>query len=523
MKKGIDISYHNGSIDFKKVKASGIEFIILRSSYRQTVDAKFHEYVKQIKEVGIPILGVYHFSYALNEAQAKKEAEFCIAQVEKAGLGKDTIIFFDFEYDTVTKAKNEGVVLGKTQCNAHTKVFCEYVKSKGYRVGVYSNIDYYKNWYDKDLLSNYLFWLADYSGGPDYACYIQQFSSSGKVNGMSGNVDMNYFYGEETLNMGKSRQSVVDVALSWEGWSEANGKHKKIVDIYNTYSPLPRGTRMQYDWPWCACTWSADAIKLGYTDIMPIEISCFYIIEAAKKMGCWVENDAYVPKPGDAVLYDWDDNGIGDNTGNPDHIGIIIEVHQSAGYMVIMEGNYSNAVKKRTLSINGRYIRGFITPKYDNNVIQPPAQMSGKSIKTVAHEVIAGTWGNGDARKTALESAGYNYSEVQNAVNQILNGSAATQDKPATTEKKEVTSTCKAQHFDKTLAGTYKVHASDGLYCRNDAGTNKKALCLIPDGTEVKCYGYYNKSGSTKWLYIQFKMGDVTYTGFSSSKYLKKK
>lgn len=96
-----------------------------------------------------------------------------------------------------------------------------------------------------------------------------------------------------------------------------------------------------------------------------MEISCYYLIEAAKKMGCWQENDAYVPSPGDAILYDWQDNGISDNTGNPDHVGTVIEVYKESGYMVIEEGNYSNAVKKRTLSINGKFIRGFITPKYD--------------------------------------------------------------------------------------------------------------------------------------------------------------
>ena len=117
------------------------------------------------------------------------------------------------------------------------------------------------------------------------------------------------------------------------------------------------------DRSWCACTWSALAIKLGYTDIMPIEISCYYLIERAKAMGIWIEQDNRVPKIGEAVLYDWSDGtdyATTDNTGTPDHVGVIVEVHESAGYFVVVEGNYSNAVKKRTLSINGRYIRGFI-------------------------------------------------------------------------------------------------------------------------------------------------------------------
>lgn len=334
------------------------------------------------------------------------------------------------------------------------------------------------------------------------------------------NVDSS---GKDVDNMGYSRQKVVDTVCGWEGKNEADGSYKSIIDIYNTLpaSQLPRRTKMLYGWAWCACTWSAIAVYLKYLTIMPIEISCYYIIEAAKKMGVWVENDAYVPSPGDAVLYDWDDTGKGDNTGNPDHIGTVIYVNKSAGYMVVMEGNYSNSVKKRTISINGRYIRGFICPKYTSNAVSDPAQEAGKSVTTIAREVIAGQWGNGDARKKALEAKGYNYNAVQAEVNRILNGSTA---KPTTgnqTATKEVTSTCYAQHKDDSLAGTYVTTAD--LYCRNDAGTNKKALCLIPKGTEVKNYGFYNTSNGVKWLYIQFTLKGVKYTGFSSKTYLKKK
>ena len=326
--------------------------------------------------------------------------------------------------------------------------------------------------------------------------------------------------GEVVDKMSYSRQKVVDTVCGWEGKNEADGSYKSIIDIYNTLpaAELPRKTKMAYGWALCACTWSAIAVYLKYLAIMPIEISCYYIIEAAKKMGVWVENDAYVPDPGDAVLYDWDDTGKGDNTGNPDHIGTVIYVNKSAGYMVVMAGTNSNSVKKRTISLNGRYIRGFICPKYTSNAVNDPAQEGGKSVTTIAREVISGLWGNDPERAAALTAKGYNAKEVQAEVNRILNGSAA---KPTTTTKKEVTSTCYAQHKDASLAGTYVTTAD--LYCRNDAGTNKKALCLIPKGTEVKNYGYYNTSGGVKWLYIQFTLNGVKYTGFSSKTYLKKK
>ena len=90
-----------------------------------------------------------------------------------------------------------------------------------------------------------------------------------------------------------------------------------------------------YGWAWCACTWSALAVKLNYLAIMPIEISCYYLIEAAKKMGAWQENDDYIPEPGDAILYDWQDSGTGDNTGNPDHVGTVTYVNRDSGYTTV--------------------------------------------------------------------------------------------------------------------------------------------------------------------------------------------
>lgn len=342
---------------------------------------------------------------------------------------------------------------------------------------------------------------------------------------------INQYVKEETKDSGKeveemySRQAVVDLVESWVGKKEADGSYKSIIDIYNSFTgKFPRNTKMEYGWAWCACTWSALAIALKYTPIMPIEISCFYLIEQAKKMGVWEENDARIPKLGEAVLYDWDDNGAGDNTGNPEHVGTVTYVNTASGYFVVTEGNYGNAVKKRTVSINGRYIRGFIAPKYDSDAAQShPVQTPGKSVSTVAHEVIAGQWGNGDARKNALKAAGYDPATIQAEVNNILNGSAATTTKPQPADQKitkTVKSTCYAREFDRSLAGEYKTTAN--LYCRNDAGNNKKALCVIPKGTTVHNYGYYNTFNGVKWLYITVTIDGIEYIGFSSKDYLKK-
>lgn len=523
---GIDISVWQGNVDFTKVKNSGVEFAILREGYRQSTDSKFLEYVQGCKNVGINIVGVYHFLYSISEDEARAEARSCILSLAKANLtNNEIIVFSDFEYDTVKKGASRGVRLGKTECVAQTAAFLDEIAKAGFRTGIYTNIDYYRNMYTKELLSKHIVWLADYTGAPDYECVFQQTGSKGTVPGISGHVDTDVWFREEaTTSMGYSRQKVVDLANSWLGKNETDGSYKEIIDIYNSYTGnMPRGTKMQYGWAWCACTWSALAIKLGYTAIMPIEISCYYLIEAAKKRGIWQENDGYVPSPGDGVLYDWQDSGAGDNTGNPDHVGVVVEVNTSAGYFVVIEGNYSNAVKKRTIAINGKYIRGFIVPKYTDNAVSNAPQVSGKDIDTLAHEVIAGTWGTGEYRKQRLTEAGYDYSAVQKRVNQILNGSAVQaktpeQDQAQPTSKK-VTATEYATGFNRSIAKTYKTTAN--LYLRNGAGTSKKALALIPKGTPVQCYGYYSISNGVKWYYIQVALDGVLYTGFSSSAYLK--
>lgn len=177
---------------------------------------------------------------------------------------------------------------------------------------------------------------------------------------------------KEEAKVAKTRSAVVALAQSWLGKKESDGSYRQIIDTYNSYKgTLPRKIKMDYSWAWCACTWSALAIKLGYTDIMPIEISCGYLIENAKKMGVWVEDDAYIPDPGDAILYDWDDNGVGDNTGWPDHVGTVETVNRSTGMMTIIEGNYGNAVQRRQIKVNARYIRGYIVPKYDTVAAAP--------------------------------------------------------------------------------------------------------------------------------------------------------
>ena len=161
------------------------------------------------------------------------------------------------------------------------------------------------------------------------------------------------------------RAKIVKTALSYLGSKQGGGKHKHLIDIFNTVKP--DGGTMTYVAYWCAAACSAWAIETFGKDkakkFFPLSWSCETIIKKAKAMGIFKEKDSYKPEEGDWILYDWDDSGKGDNKGGPDHVGLVEKV--SKGNIKVIEGNKNKAVGERIIPLNGKYIRGFVTPKYD--------------------------------------------------------------------------------------------------------------------------------------------------------------
>lgn len=159
------------------------------------------------------------------------------------------------------------------------------------------------------------------------------------------------------------RQKVACIITAWVGATKGSARHAEILKIYNGFTPLARGYKMQTNDAYCAATVSAAWIAAGIAAYTGTECGVEKFVQLAQSKGIWVENDAYVPKLSDAVVYDWQDNGIGDCTGAGDHIGIVTKPGSSS--FVVTEGNMTGGkVGTRTLAVNGRYIRGFITPKY---------------------------------------------------------------------------------------------------------------------------------------------------------------
>ena len=209
-KKGIDISHHNGTIDFAKVKSAGISFIIPRDGWgEENTDTKFFEYVKQAQSARIEVPGVYHFVYAKDKDQVILNAKKAIENVVKAGLPKTTIIWCDLEYDTVDNARDyRGTVLSVQAQKEFVETFCDYILSQGYPTGAYVNQDFMSRVFGAAFGNKYDLWVADYEGDCAYKCVYRQTGASSSIAGINGNVDTDEYYGQFTAGTAKPKSGV---------------------------------------------------------------------------------------------------------------------------------------------------------------------------------------------------------------------------------------------------------------------------------------------------------------------------
>lgn len=202
--KGIDVSYWNVIKDWSKVKASGIEFCYVRAGKRFAVEEQFAANIKGARAAGIAV-GVYWFSYALNVAEAVKEAEACLAAVSAYKL--DLPIYYDYEYNSDDYAVKQGVTPTITSRTAIIKAFCDRIAKAGYAVGIYTNLDYIKYKLNYTTLKGFPLWLALHVNNnttsfasvsanaviKSHDVAVWQIGK-GTVPGITGNVDLNYGY-----------------------------------------------------------------------------------------------------------------------------------------------------------------------------------------------------------------------------------------------------------------------------------------------------------------------------------------
>lgn len=193
MKKGIDVSEFQGIINWDDVKNAGIEFAILRAGYGQNnIDSQFTRNIEECKRVGMPI-GIYWFSYALNEDMAKAEARYAVQAIE--GYELEYPIAYDFEQASVNYCENNGINVTEEFATQLVLAFCNEIRDQGYYPINYTNLDFFNNMFNMEELKNISIWYAYYNEycNKRNSCGMWQYSQSGQVEGINGSsVDMDY-------------------------------------------------------------------------------------------------------------------------------------------------------------------------------------------------------------------------------------------------------------------------------------------------------------------------------------------
>lgn len=190
MTKGIDVSKHNGVIDWAKVKKSGVDFAVIRAGYGRLIEQKdkqFENNYAGCKEQGIPC-GAYWYSYAHSVAEAQTEARVFLQAIK--GKQFEFPVYLDFEEASQFR-------LGKVTCSAMAEAFLEIVERAGYFVGIYSSKSGLENYIDASIRKKYSVWVAHV--GVNKTSYsmpfdMWQYSWKGRIDGISGDVDCNYAY-----------------------------------------------------------------------------------------------------------------------------------------------------------------------------------------------------------------------------------------------------------------------------------------------------------------------------------------
>ena len=225
--QGIDVSEHQGRIDWNAVKASGIDFAILRvgfgaPSWGGRVDYQFNRNISECERLGIPY-GVYIYSYAFDNQQAADEASMVIDCL--SGHNPRLPVYYDLEDKTIIADGRQSGIASRAQ------IFCNKISSAGYKPGIYANLNWFNN-----ILTDPVFksgswdhWIAQYNSQCHYtgSYSFWQYTSRGKVSGISGNVDMNYAYVDVSLYYWQLKEGTWYYATSdgkaYTGWLFQSG------------------------------------------------------------------------------------------------------------------------------------------------------------------------------------------------------------------------------------------------------------------------------------------------------------
>lgn len=239
MKRGIDVSSYQGNIDWRLVKESGIDFAIIRLGYGNNIesqdDTEFVNNVRGCISNNIPF-GVYIYSYATNlvgNDSIESEVEHCKRQLDKISA-KPFGVYIDMEDEDLIK-------LGKDALTEHVLDFDNKIVGLGYRAGVYANQNWFDNYLNLEEIKekNYSIWYALYSNNSDNipdVCNIWQYSNTGMVNGINGNVDLDYMY-DNVIGSNKSILELAQEVIDGK-WGNGIERRNRLIEAGYNYNQI---------------------------------------------------------------------------------------------------------------------------------------------------------------------------------------------------------------------------------------------------------------------------------------------
>ena len=243
---GIDVSHHQGVINWEAVKAAGVDFAVIRCGYGMNLteqdDKQWSRNVSECERLGIPY-GVYFYSYAMTADMAVEEGAHAVRLLQ--GHTPDLPVFYDME-------ENRQLVLGNSGLAEIARIFCDIVSSKGYEVGVYASRNWWEYYLTDAVFENWYRWVAEWNSSCHYNGRYEmwQYTSKGTVNGINGNVDLNYWYGSldtfkqpdngvYTISSAMDSKKVLDIkgqsqkdGAALQIWSNGNKAHQQFIVEY---------------------------------------------------------------------------------------------------------------------------------------------------------------------------------------------------------------------------------------------------------------------------------------------------
>lgn len=396
---GIDISAHQGDFPLDVAVSEGVKFVIIKGGGGDAgfyKDNKFERNYSFAKQLNLPV-GSYFYGKALNEDQAKQEAEFYYNNCLK-GKDFELPIYYDVEHSAQLN-------LGRERLTSVIKAFCDYLKQKGYIVGIYSSLSYFNTYFIDNQLSDYEHWIAQWARNLSYTgkCGMWQFGGetnlirSNKVAGMI--VDQDYMLDDyinnkklsdtkdnikEKMTVDQAIKKVVSLSLNEVGYHEkasnymlddktvnsGSGNYTKYARDLDNISCFYNGAKQGYaycdvfvDWIFVQAFGADIGRRVIYQPLNSLGAGCTY------SMGYYKSNNAFtnVPKIGDQIFFG--------NSYESTHTGIVVDV--SNGQVITVEGNTSDGVYRRTYNINDGKILGYGVPNYslaceldyDNNIV----------------------------------------------------------------------------------------------------------------------------------------------------------